>query len=102
MLLTQSQSGGGGAGKKSDDTLLEIAKDILSKVSGNSVSGSLALGFVNLSTVVRSCFWQITMFNLAPFYLLKFPSLLLMYSLYFAFCLVYLNDFWMSQSLELF
>ena len=32
VLLTQSQSGGGGAGKKSDDTLLEIAKDILSKV----------------------------------------------------------------------
>lgn len=33
VLLTQSQSGEGGAGKKSDDVLLEIAKDILSKVS---------------------------------------------------------------------
>ena len=33
MLLTQSQSGSGGAGKRSDDTLLEIAKDILSKVN---------------------------------------------------------------------
>ncbi|XP_015752501.1 PREDICTED: dynein heavy chain 12, axonemal-like [Acropora digitifera] len=35
VLLTQSQSGGGGAGKKSDDTLLEIAKDILSKLPKN-------------------------------------------------------------------
>ncbi|RMX38335.1 hypothetical protein pdam_00005508 [Pocillopora damicornis] len=32
VLLTQSQSGEGGAGKKSDDVLLEIAKDILSKL----------------------------------------------------------------------
>lgn len=32
MLQTQSQGVGGGAGKKTDDTLLEIAKDILSKV----------------------------------------------------------------------
>ena len=32
VLQTQSQGVGGGAGKKTDDTLLEIAKDILSKV----------------------------------------------------------------------
>lgn len=35
VLLTQSQSGEGGAGKKSDDILLEIAKDILSKLPKN-------------------------------------------------------------------
>jgi len=32
VLLTQAQGGGGGAGKKTEDALLEIAKDILSKV----------------------------------------------------------------------
>ena len=42
VLLTQSQSGGGGAGKKTDDTLLEIAKDILSKVN-NLAACSLVL-----------------------------------------------------------
>ena len=33
VLLTQSQKSSGGGGKKGDETLLEIAKDILSKVS---------------------------------------------------------------------
>ena len=33
VLLTQSQKSSGGGGKKGDDALLEIAKDILSKVS---------------------------------------------------------------------
>jgi hypothetical protein len=32
VLLTQAQGAGGGAGKKTEETLLEIAKDILSKV----------------------------------------------------------------------
>ena len=32
VLLTQSQGHGGGSGKRTDDTLLEIASDILSKV----------------------------------------------------------------------
>lgn len=32
VLLTQSQGGGGGTSKKTEETLLEIAKDILSKV----------------------------------------------------------------------
>ena len=32
ILLTQSQKGGGGSGKKTEDTLNEIAADILSKV----------------------------------------------------------------------
>lgn len=34
VLLTQSQKSSGGGGKKGDEALLEIAKDILSKVSG--------------------------------------------------------------------
>ena len=33
VLLTQSQKSSGGGGKKGDEALLEIAKDILSKVS---------------------------------------------------------------------
>ncbi len=32
ILLTQSQKGGGGSGKTTEDTLKEIATDILSKV----------------------------------------------------------------------
>lgn len=32
VLLTQSQKSSGGSGKKGDDALLEIAKDILGKV----------------------------------------------------------------------
>ena len=32
VLMTQAQGGGGGAGKKTEETLFEIANDILSKV----------------------------------------------------------------------
>jgi len=35
VLLTQSQGHGGGSGKRTDDTLLEIASDILSKLPKN-------------------------------------------------------------------
>ena len=38
ILLTQSQKGGGGSGKITEDTLKEIASDILSKV-GHLLSG---------------------------------------------------------------
>ena len=38
VLLTQSQGQGGGSGKKTEETLLEIASDILSKVGCHWIS----------------------------------------------------------------
>ena len=38
VLLTQSQGHGGGSGKKTEETLLEIASDILSKVIFSLIS----------------------------------------------------------------
>ncbi len=46
VLLTQSQKSSGGGGKKGDDALLEIAKDILSKVSSLCITYSLTPTFL--------------------------------------------------------